>query len=95
MARLGVIQVRAWGIEATMKKLEKKIAETKRTRTPKWGMTVDGYSKRCGAPTHLLIRLEGEKRFRRLMCWQFSNVGTCFLRIQGEDIVVSDHLIPN
>ena len=72
-----------------------KIVETRRTATPRYGMCVDGYTKRSGAPTHLLVRLEGEKRFRRLMCWQFSNAGTCFLRIKGENVVVSDSDIPS
>jgi hypothetical protein len=69
--------------------LQTKIEEVKITDAPRYGMTVMGYTKLSGAPTSRMIRLEGEKRFRRLMCWQFSNVGTCFVRIKGECLVVS------
>lgn len=71
-----------------------KIEETKRTDAPRWGMTAAGYTKRSGAPTSHLIRLAGEKRWRRLMCWQFSNAGTCFIRYKGETIIINDCDIP-
>ena len=70
------------------------IAETKRTPTPRWGMTVQGYTLLSGAPTSLMVRLAGEKRWRRLMCWQFSNVGTCFVRVSGEDLIVNEYDMP-
>ena len=73
-----------------MKYLTTPIVEIKQTETPRYGMTVDGYTKRSGAPTSYLVRLDGEKRFRRLMCWQFSNAGTCFLRLRGECLVVTN-----
>ncbi len=76
------------------KYLEKKIVETKRTETPRYGMAADGYTVRSGAPTSMMIRLEGEKIWRRLMVWQFSNAGTCFVRIKGECLIVPDHTIP-
>jgi hypothetical protein len=37
-----------------------------------------------------MVRLEGETKYRRLMCWQFSNAGTLFLRIKGENVVVPE-----
>lgn len=77
-----------------VKYLAKRIVETKRTETPRYGMAADGYTLRSGAPTSLLIRLEGEKRFRRLMCWQFSNAGTCFIRIDRQPMVVRDCDLP-
>jgi hypothetical protein len=70
--------------------LERKIVRTKRTDTPRYGMTADGYTKRSGAPTSLMLQLEGESIWRRLMCWQFSNAGTCFVRIKGRPFVVRD-----
>jgi hypothetical protein len=52
------------------------------------GMTREGYTKRSGAPTSTMIRLQGEKRWRRLMVWQFSNMGTLFVRLNGVPHVV-------
>ena len=58
------------------------------------GMTREGYTKRSGAPTALMIRLQGEKRWRRLMIWQFSNMGTLFVRLGGKPHVVREEMIP-
>lgn len=77
-----------------MKYLEATIAEARRTPTPSYGMTVEGYTKRSGAPTSWMIRIKGERRWRRLMIWQSSNAGTTFLRINGEDYVVHDFQLP-
>lgn len=74
-----------------VKYLETTIAE-KKQEPPKsnWGMAADGYTKRSGAPTSYMIRLTGEKRWRRLMVWQFSNCGTLFVKIKGEPLIVRD-----
>ena len=53
-------------------------------------MTCLGYTKRSGAPTSTMIRLDGEKRWRRVMCWCFSNAGTCFVRVKGACLIVRD-----
>ena len=74
--------------------LETPIAEVRHTEAPRYGMAADGYTLRSGAPTSRMIRLEGEKRWRRLMVWQFSNAGTCFLRIGGKPFIVSDYMLP-
>ena len=58
------------------------------------GLTRDGYTKRSGAPTARMIRLQGEKRWRRLMVWQFSNLGTLFVRIDGKPHVVREEMLP-
>lgn len=58
------------------------------------GMTRDGYTKRSGAPTSRMIRLQGEKRWRRLMVWQFSNLGTLFVRLDGKPHVVREEMLP-
>jgi hypothetical protein len=58
------------------------------------GMTREGYTKRSGAPTSRMIRLQNEKRWRRLMVWQFSNLGTMFVRINGTPHVVREEMIP-
>lgn len=41
-----------------------------------------------------MIRLEGEKRWRRLMVWQFSNIGTLFVHIDGKPHVVRSEMLP-
>jgi hypothetical protein len=78
----------------TTQYLETPIVSARLTEPPRWGMAADGYTRRSGAPTGLMVRLEGEKRERRLMCWQFSNAGTLFLRVRGEAFVVREHDIP-
>ena len=72
----------------------RRIVETKRTSKPRYGMTAEGYTCIAGAPTSYMVRFEGEKRWRRLMCWCFSNVGTCFVRIGGVPYVVRDSDMP-
>lgn len=72
------------------------IAEAKRVypRNPHAGMTADGYTKRSGAPSSIMVRLTGEKIWRRVMVWQFSNAGTAFVRIKGTPFIVCDSDIP-
>ena len=65
-----------------------KVTSVKRTYSPKYGMCSSGYTKRSGAPTSYMVRLDGSKRWRRVMCWQFSNVGTLFVRIGGEEYII-------
>jgi len=77
-----------------MQYLETKIAESKRTASPRYRLTVDGYTVKTGAPSSIMIRLEGEKRWRRVMILLFSNVGTAFVRIKGEMFIVLNHMIP-
>lgn len=74
--------------------LDRSIAEARRTTIPHYGLTVDGYTVRSGAPTSRMIRLEGETRWRRLMIWCFSNVGTLFVRIKGEPRIVREFDLP-
>jgi hypothetical protein len=47
-------------------------------------LTVYGYTKRAGAPTNYMVRLRGEKRWRRVYVLQFSNAGSLFVTINGE-----------
>lgn len=70
--------------------LKTRIEAAKVTVQPRWGMTRAGYTVRGGAPTRYLVRLTGETRWRRLMVWQTSNMGTCFVRIKGQSLIVSD-----
>ena len=74
---------------ALVEYLETPIAEKKQTDSvPNYGMTANGYTKRSGAPTSWLVRLQGENRWRRVMVWQFSNAGTAFVRVQGKPLIV-------
>lgn len=77
-----------------MHTLETKIAEVRETETPRYGIAASGYTVRSGAPTSKMIRLENETRWRRLMCWQFSNAGTLFVRVNGAPLVVREHDVP-
>lgn len=79
-----------------MQYLETPIVEVidKPPANPYSGLTADGYTKRSGAPTSKMIRLQGENRFRRLMCWQFSNAGTLFVRIKGVCYIVRGYSLP-
>lgn len=71
------------------------IAEVRHDPPPRGsGMTREGYTKRSGAPTSRMIRLQGEKRWRRLMVWQFSNLGTLFVNIDGKPHVVREEMLP-
>ena len=78
----------------TAKYLTTKIAETRRTDVPHYGLGRDGYSLRNGAPTSLLVRLEGDKRWRRVMVWCTGNCGTLFVRVAGECLITRDDDIP-
>lgn len=68
--------------------LTQEISAVRLTEVPRHGVTKSGYSVRSGAPTAALIRLSGEKIWRRVYVWQFSNLGTRFVRVKGEPIVI-------
>lgn len=71
------------------------IVEAKRTpEIPRYGVTVDGYTHRSGAPTSVMIRLQGEKRWRRLMVICFSNAGSVFIKSKGARYFVHEYDIP-
>jgi len=74
--------------------LEERIAESRETTVPRYGIGADGYSLRSGAPTRLMVRIEGDRRWRRLMCWQFSNAGTLFIRVGGRSLIVRESDVP-
>lgn len=73
---------------STVRYLTQTVAETRRTDVPRHGVTRLGYSVRSGAPTDTLVRLDGEKLWRRVYVWQFSNLGTRFVRVKGEPLVI-------
>jgi hypothetical protein len=60
---------------------------TKVTSVPRYGVTVDGYSHRSGAPTKWMIKVDN--RWRRVMVWCFSNASTLFVRIKGKEYIIN------
>lgn len=66
-----------------------KIVASKQTKTPNYGIARDGYTISSGAPTSYMVRLEGEKRWRRVMELCFSNTSTHFLKIKGKKEILS------
>ena len=79
----------------TLRETGRKIVASRRTDVPRYGIGAYGYTLRSGAPTGWMVRLDGETRWRRVMCWQFSNAGTAFLRIGGVPVIVSDADLPS
>ena len=75
----------------SVKYLEKRI-DRKRVDIPtNRRLTAEGYTPRSGSPSDWKIKLEGENRWRRVYCWQFSNAGTLFIRVNEQPIVVRDY----
>jgi hypothetical protein len=68
--------------------LDQEITEIKETGVPKYGRTYEGYTLKSGAPTQYMVKLDNEKRWRRIMIWQFSNTGTFFVKINRESLIV-------
>lgn len=69
-----------------------KIAEVKRTETPRSGHTKSGYGPRV--PTSRMIRLENDHKWRRIYCVIYSNAGTAFFVHDKRRVVVSDCDLP-
>ena len=72
-----------------------KIVASKQTKVPNYGIAADGYTIKSGAPTSYMVRLEGEKRWRRVMELCFSNASTHFLKIKGKMEILQWHDIPS
>lgn len=51
-------------------------------------MTVDGYTKRSGAPTDYKVQIKGSNRWYRVYCIQTSNSGTHFIKTKDDDCMV-------
>ena len=51
-------------------------------------LTVDGYTKRSGAPTNLMVKIEGSNRWYRVMQDCFSNSGTDFIRTKNNPFLI-------
>jgi len=51
-------------------------------------LTVDGYTKRSGAPTNYMVRLEGSIRWYRVMNFCNSNSGTLFVKTKNDSFLV-------
>ncbi len=70
------------------------IAEAKTKRVKSHGCNKYGYTHKSGAPTSIMIRFADETIWRRLMVWQFSNVGTLFVRMKGKEYIIREHEVP-
>jgi hypothetical protein len=47
--------------------------------------TASGYGRKI--PTSKMVRLPGDKRWRRVYCCIYSNIGTCYV-VRGKDWIV-------
>ena len=56
--------------------------------TPNYGRSADGYGRKI--PTNRLIRLEGEKRWRRVYAVCFSNCASHYILIRGDAYYIHD-----
>jgi len=70
-----------------------KVVELKRAGDPLPRMTRDGYTKRSGSPSHMMVRLDGETLWRRVYVWQFSNTCTYFVRVKGVCLVIPSYVL--
>ncbi len=66
---------------------------TERKQSPFTGnlwnyLTVDGYTKRSGAPTSLMVKIEGSNRWYRVMQVCFSNSGTNFIKTKENPFLI-------
>jgi hypothetical protein len=48
--------------------------------------TRTGYGRKI--PTSKMVRLDGCHRWRRVYCTIYSNIGTCWIVVDGEKVVV-------
>ncbi len=51
-------------------------------------MTVDGYTKKIGAPTNKMVKIEGSNRWYRVMQYCASNSGTLFIKTKDNPFLV-------
>ena len=63
------------------------IQEVKTTRQPRKWQTLTGYGK--AIPTTYMVRIN--KRWYRVKCCCFSNSGTCYITVAGEDYIVENY----
>jgi hypothetical protein len=50
--------------------------------------TASGYGSKI--PTSKMVRLPGDKRWRRVYCMIWSNIGTCYVLVKGQRVIVGD-----
>ena len=51
-------------------------------------LTADGYTKRCGAPTNKMVKIEGSNRWYRVMQYCVSNGGTYFVKTKDNPFLI-------
>jgi hypothetical protein len=52
--------------------------------------TASGYGRRI--PTRTMVKLPGTKRWRRVYCCIYSNVGTCYITKGKDWIIINNNL---
>lgn len=63
-------------------------AEWKRTKLPQQRLCRDGYTKRGGTPTDIVVRLAGEKIWRRVYTLCFGTGVTQIIYVRGDAMVI-------
>jgi len=51
-------------------------------------LTVDGYTKRSGAPTNKMVKIEGSNRWYRVYQFCVSNTGTLFIKTKDNPFLI-------
>jgi hypothetical protein len=51
-------------------------------------LTADGYTKRSGVPTGIMVQIEGSSRWYRVMNFCNSNSGTFFIKTKNNPFLV-------
>ena len=51
-------------------------------------LTRDGYTKRSGAPTSLMVKIKGSNRWYRVMNFCNSNSGTLFIKTKDNPFLI-------
>lgn len=66
------------------------IVDAKTTKQPQQRLTVDGYTKRGGSPTDIVVKIKGYgNRWRRVYVVCFSNSGSLFVKVDGIDYYIN------
>jgi hypothetical protein len=51
-------------------------------------LTVDGYTRRCGAPTNYMVKINDSNRWYRVHTYCVSNSGTLFIKTKASKFTV-------
>ena len=74
--------------------LKTPIVEVKYTDFPLYAMVKNPYTIRTDEPTNRMVKLEGEKFWRRVMCWGYKNMETYLIWLKGRPFRIHDRDFP-